>query len=258
MVHIRNFLCFILFGFFLLAPAAIVVADELDHVRNDGVLRYAMSGQYPPFNFVDERNQLAGFDVEICDEIARRMDVEGRPVSTAWDGIVAGLLAKKYELICGSMAITQERLAAIDFSDPYYRSGAQLFVRRGSPLRTAEDLAGHTVGVTLGTTYEAWVRDNLPQVEVRTYKGVPAMILDVVNGRLDGFITDRIVGTLAIEDKGAPIDRAGGLLYEEQMGIALRQENPALKAAINKALDEMRQDGTYREISLKWLKLDAR
>jgi len=84
------------------------------------------------------------------------------------------------------------------------------------------------------------------------------MILDVVNGRIDGFITDRIVGTLAIEDKGAPIDRAGPLLYEEHMGIALRQGNPGLKAAINKALAEMRQDGTYREISLRWLKLDAR
>ncbi|MGE4345590.1 MAG: transporter substrate-binding domain-containing protein, partial [Geoalkalibacter sp.] len=136
--------------------------------------------------------------------------------------------------------------------------GAQLFVRRGAPLRSAEDLAGRKVGVTLGTTYESWVRDNLPQVEVRTYKGVPAMILDVVNGRIDGFITDRIVGTLAIEDKGAPIDRAGPLLYEEHMGIALRQGNPGLKAAINKALAEMRQDGTYREISLRWLKLDAR
>ncbi len=68
---------------------------------------------------------------------------------------MAGLLARKYELICGSMAITQERLAAIDFSELYYRSGAQLFVRRGALLRSAEDLAGRTVGVTLGTTYEA-------------------------------------------------------------------------------------------------------
>ncbi|MDY6848640.1 MAG: ABC transporter substrate-binding protein [Thermodesulfobacteriota bacterium] len=258
MVYIRNVLSFVLSGLFLLAPAPGVLADDLHHVKDEGVLRYAMSGQYPPFNFVDESNQLAGFDVEICREIARRMEVEGRPLSTAWDGIVAGLLAKKYELICGSMAITQERLAAIDFSEPYYRSGAQLFVRRGAPLRSAEDLAGRKVGVTLGTTYESWVRDNLPQVEVRTYKGVPAMILDVVNGRIDGFITDRIVGTLAIEDKGAPIDRAGPLLYEEHMGIALRQGNPGLKAAINKALAEMRQDGTYREISLRWLKLDAR
>ncbi|NIQ95974.1 MAG: transporter substrate-binding domain-containing protein, partial [Desulfuromonadales bacterium] len=89
----------------------------------------------------------------------------------AWDGIIAGLLAGKYDLICGSMAITPKRLESIDFSDPYYRSGAQLFVGRNAKIETAGELNGKTVGVTLGTTYEEWVRANLPQAEVRTYKG---------------------------------------------------------------------------------------
>jgi polar amino acid transport system substrate-binding protein len=80
----------------------------------------------------------------------------------------------------------------------------------------------------------------------------------VSNGRLDGFITDRIVGALAIKEKGAPIQMVGDLLYEEKMGIALRQNNPELKQAINDALQAMKDDGTYQAISMKWLGIDVR
>ncbi len=114
------------------------------------------------------------------------------------------------------------------------------------------------MGVTLGTTYEEWVRKNLPDTEVRTYKGVPEMILEVVNRRIDGFITDRIVGAIAIDEKNAPIKMAGPLLYEERMGIALRKGNPELKQAIDAALEKIRERSDYRRISMQWLKIDAR
>lgn len=233
-------------------------ADELQAVKQKGKITMAMSGQYPPFNFVNDQNQLTGFDVEIGKEIAKRIDVKGVPISTAWDGIIAGLLANKYELICGSMAITEERLKSIDFSDPYYRSGAQLFVKQGSPVKSVDELKGKKIGVTLGTTYENWVRENIQDVDIRTYKGVPDMILEVSTGRVDGFITDRIVGALAIKEKGVPIALAGDLLYEEKMGIALRKGNGELKDAINTALAAMKDDGTYHDISVKWLGIDVR
>jgi polar amino acid transport system substrate-binding protein len=233
-------------------------ADDLAAVKSRGELSFAMSGQYPPFNFTDENNHLTGFDVAICKAIADEIGVRPKPVTTAWDGIVAGLLAGKYDLICGSMAITPKRLQSIDFSDPYYRSGAQLFVGRNSQLASAAQLRGKTVGVTLGTTYEEWVRANLPETKIRTYKGVPAMILEVVNGRIDGFVTDRIVGAIAIDEKQAPIKLAGPLLYEERMGIALRKGSPELKQAINAALEKLKSGGDYGKISRQWLKIDAR
>ena len=235
-----------------------VLADDLARVKESGKITMAMSGQYPPFNFVNDKNQLTGFDVEIGQEIAKRIGVTGVPMTTAWDGIIAGLLADKYELICGSMAITDTRLKSIDFSDPYYRSGAQLFVKKGSAVKSVADLKGKKLGVTLGTTYEQWVRDNIKDIDIRTYKGVPDMILEVANGRIDGFITDKIVGALAIKEKAVPIELAGNLLYEEKMGIALRQGNPELKEAINKALLSMKEDNSYHDISMKWLGLDVR
>lgn len=233
-------------------------AEDLAEVKKKGEIRMAMSGQYPPFNFVDENNKLTGFDVEMGSEIAKRIGVKGVALSTAWDGIIAGLLANKYELICGSMAITEKRLESIDFSDPYYRSGAQLFVKKGSTIASITELDGKKVGVTLGTTYETWVRKNIAGAEIVTYKGVPDMILEISTGRIDGFITDKIVGALAIKKNGVPIALAGELLYEEKMGIALRQNNPELKAAMNAALADMKKDGTYKDISMKWLGIDVR
>lgn len=241
---------------FMLIPSAF--AGDLAKVKKDGKITMAMSGQYPPFNFVNDKNELTGFDVEIGAEIAKRIGVKGVALSTAWDGIIAGLLTNKYEWICGSMAITEERLKSIDFSDPYYRSGAQLFVKKGSAITSVKDFDGKKIGVTLGTTYEKWVRENVKGVEIRTYKGVPNMILEVGNGRIDGFLTDKIVGALAIKEKGVPIALAGNLLYEEKMGIALRQGNDELKAAMNKALADMKTDGTYKTISMKWLGIDVR
>lgn len=254
----RNFHMIMAVLTMLLVSVCAVSAEDLVQVKKNGSLSMAMSGQYPPFNFVNDQNKLTGFDVETCSEIAKRIGVSAKPISTAWDGIIAGLLADKYELICGSMAITDERLKAIDFSDPYYRSGAQLFVKKGSAIQSVKDMEGKVIGVTLGTTYEKWVRDNIKGADIRSYKGVPDMILETSSGRISAFVSDKIVGALAIKEKGAPIQLAGNLLYEEKMGIALRQGNPELKKAINKALNGMKADGTYADISTKWLGIDVR
>ena len=90
-------------------------AEELDTIKEKGVIRIAMSGAYPPFNFVNEQNEVVGFDPAIGTEIAKRMGLEVEIVTTAWDGIIGGLLANKYDAIVGSMSITEERDKVVDF-----------------------------------------------------------------------------------------------------------------------------------------------
>ncbi len=233
-------------------------AGGLETVKSENELTFAMSGAYPPFNFVDEQGDLAGFDVEIGREIAKRIGVEGEPIATAWDGIIAGLLANRYDTIIGSMAITDERLKTIDFSNPYYRSGAQHFVKKGAESTSLAELKGAKIGVTLGTTFEGWLRENAPDVEVRTYKGVPQMMMETQSGRLSGFVTDRLTGLMAIQERDMPIQMAGDLLYPELIGIAMQKDNPELLSAINKALADMQADGTYQQISEKWFGTDIR
>lgn len=114
--------------------------NSWDRVQKTGRIRFAMSGGYPPFNYYDSQNHLTGFDVEIGQAVCDRLGVAFIPVTTAWDGIIEGLRAKRYDGVWGSMAITEERLKVVDFSDPYYLSGAQLIVRNDSRITGPEDL----------------------------------------------------------------------------------------------------------------------
>ncbi|WP_314595215.1 transporter substrate-binding domain-containing protein, partial [Burkholderia aenigmatica] len=162
-------------------------ADDLDRVRHTGNLTFALTGKYPPFSFIDESGKLTGFDVDIGNRVANRLGAKPVPVMTAWDGIVGGLLAGKYDAVIGSLAITDERLKAVDFTRSYYRSGAQLFVPKGSTVQDIGQLKGKVVGVTLGETYEAWLRKNRPDVQVKTYKGNADQWTNFRSCRRDGF-----------------------------------------------------------------------
>lgn len=111
-----------------------------DRVKKKGSITFAMSGGYPPFNYYNEDNVLTGFDVEIAQAVCEKLGVKYEPVTTAWDGIIEGVRAKRYDGVWGSMAITDQRLEIVDFSDPYYISGAQLIVRDSSKIQGPESL----------------------------------------------------------------------------------------------------------------------
>ena len=93
---------------------------------------------------------------------------------------------------------------------------------------------------------------------MKTYKGLPDILIDLQNRRIEGFVTDRIAGILTIRDKHVDAKPAGPLLYPEKMGIAVRKDSPKLRAAIDAALDTMFNDGEYGAISRKWLGEDVR
>ncbi|TGE38727.1 transporter substrate-binding domain-containing protein [Desulfosporosinus fructosivorans] len=230
--------------------------EAMDKIKADGKLTYAMSGQYPPFNFYNEKNELTGFDAEIGQEIAKRMNVKAEPVAIQWDGIIAGLTASKFDMILGSMAITDERLQKVNFSTPYYRSGAQIIVPNDSKISGGADLKGKNVGVVLGTTFETKAREL--GATVKTYKGDPDAFNDMSSGRLDAVITEKNVGLNAIKMNKAPFKLVGDLLYVEKIGIAIRKDSPELLKAVNDALAKMMEDGTYKTISEKYFGSDIR
>ncbi len=234
------------------------LADDLDKIRDAGKLSIAMSGVFPPFSFVDDKNEVVGFDVDIGREIARRLEVEPEIVTTAWDGIIAGLVTGRYHTVIGSMGITEERQKAVAFVGPYYRSGLGLFVREGSEIAGVSALAGKTVGVTLGETSEQWAREK-GGFEVRTYRGLPEMLLDLSAGRIDAIIADDVPVLVAIREGAAPATQVQDeSLPRFDIGIAIRRKNPELAAAMQKALDDMMADGAYQAISEKWIGADIR
>lgn len=113
---------------------------SLERVKEKGEITFAMSGGYRPFNYFNDKDELVGFDVEIGKAVAEKLGVKYNAVTTDWSGIVEGLRSGRYDGIFGSMAITDARLEVVDFTNPYYFSGAQLIVKEGSNIEGPESL----------------------------------------------------------------------------------------------------------------------
>jgi len=236
---------------FLVAPVAVLVAGGQQ--ESDNSISFAGSGGYPPFNFVTDEGDVIGFDVDVAKEIAKRLDKDLEYKTTAWDGIIEGLRAGRYDGILGSMAITEEREKVVDFSEPYYYSGPQLIVRKDSGISGPEDLtADSTIGLVTGTTFEQDAEKL--GVDVKLYEDDTQTLIELLNGRVDGVLTDRIVGLNAISElsQGDKLTLVGSTLRTETMGIAFQDDNDELREQVNTVLSEMRADGTLTGISEKW------
>ncbi|MEW9671397.1 ABC transporter substrate-binding protein [Ammoniphilus sp. 3BR4] len=211
---------------------------------------YAMSGLYKPFNF-KEGGELTGFDVEIGQALAEKMGMKPVPVTNPWETLIQGLVSNKYHAIIGSMTVTEERLKTVNFTNPYYRSGAQVFVSEANQdIQTAEDLKGKTIGVVKASTYKDLATQYTDKIV--EYDSDLTALMDLPTGRLDAVITDQMVGFRVIKEEAVKIKDVGQPLTHDNQAIAVRKEDEELLNKLNQALDEIIKDGTYDQISKKW------
>lgn len=228
--------------------------NSLERVKEAGVVTFSMSGGYPPFNYYNENNQLVGFDIDVCNEVAKRLGVEFKPVPNEWSGIVEGLRSGVYDGILGSMAITEERKQVVDFSVPYYYSGAQVLVRADSTYTSVEELEGKKVGLVTGTTFENDAQKL--KADIKLYKDDNQTLMELQNKNLDAVITDRVVGVNAMNKGEFDVKLLGNPLRSEDIAVAFRQEDDSLREAVDEILTAMHEDGTLSKLSEKWLKVD--
>lgn len=240
-----------------LANAA--AADLLATAKARGVLKIAMEGTYPPFNFKDQKTgQLAGYDVEVANLIAARLGLKPSFVATEWSAILAGLAAGKYDVIVSQVGITDKRQLAFDFSIPYTYSSPQLIVRRNDKAVYAKlaDLKGKKVGVGQGTVFEQQVK-TMPGIEVKSYPAAPENLQDLAVGRIDAALNDSLMVAYLLKHSPLPIQAGARIGNVERMGVAIKKGNPELKAAIDKALQDAIDDGSLKAISVKWFGIDV-
>ncbi|WP_420714793.1 transporter substrate-binding domain-containing protein [Roseateles sp. SL47] len=239
------------------APAA-RAADLLDEVKTRGTLRIACEGTYPPFNFKNDKGELAGFDVDIAKAIAAKLGVKPEFTTTEWSAILAGLQAGKYDVIVNQVAATDQRRQTFDFSGPYVISYPQLIVRANETrkLDTPADLKGKKVGVGQGSNFAALAK-SIEGVEVRTYPGAPEYLQDLATGRIDAAINDSLLIPYLKAKTRLPVKAGAALGKPESNAIPFRKGSPKFKAAIDKALDDLKKDGTYARISTQWFERDV-
>ncbi len=215
-------------------------------------ITFVGSGGYPPFNFFDADDNIVGFDVDTGAAIADILGRELNYVTGDWAGLIEGLRAGRYDGILGSMAITEARLEEVNFTIPYYYSGAQLIVRKDSNITDPSQMAGKKIAIATGTTFADDVEALGATAEL--YDDDNLTLSELINGRVDGVITDRLVGMGAMREisGGDNLEMVGALLRTEEMAIAVRKEDEDLLKQLNDALEKMHADGTLTKISKEW------
>lgn len=234
------------------APSASANAGEvLTRVEKTGTLTVGFEGTYPPFNYADGSN-YAGFDVDISNEIARRLGVKTKFVATQWSSLIGGLQADKFDIIIAQMSITPERQKQVDFTDPYVVTGGVLVTRSDTNnIHSLDDLNGKKVGAGAGTTFEK-VAKSAKGADVHLYKSLDQYVQDLMNHRLDAIINDQLVMGYMIKSKQLPLKIDSGLLDTDKIGMAIKKGNGDFEAKVNQALASMKSDGTYDKIFEKW------
>jgi lysine-arginine-ornithine-binding protein len=225
---------------------------------------FATEAANPPFNERAPDGSITGFEIDIGMALCKKMNRECKFIAQNWDGMIPGLLVKKYDGIFSSMNITAQRKEQIAFSAPYYQSSASFVAVKGTNIDFADKaLGGKVIGTIPGIT-QCYLQLKYPDAKVRVYDTADAMYSDAVSGRVDAILSDTIqldYGLLRTE-RGAGMTFVGKSIsdpecFGEGVGVGIRKEDNELRRALNKAILEVRADGTYKAINDKYFAYDA-
>jgi len=250
-----------------------------------GSVKIGTEGAYPPWNAKDESGKLIGFEVELANWLCIYMKADCTIVEQDWDGMIPGLIMRKYDAIMAGMSITGERMKVINFSQGYADEVAQLAVMKGSSLEGMDSpsginlslggsnvksalktltgaLAGKTVCVQTATIHQNFLESgDVGSVTVRTYKTQDEVNLDLAAGRCDAALAAAVAFTDYAEKSGKPVVLIGPTLsggaFGNGVGVGIRKDDTELLKAFNKAIDQARKSGKISELAIKWFGFDA-
>jgi polar amino acid transport system substrate-binding protein len=231
-----------------------VETDQLELI-SDGTLTVGSDIPYPPFEFGDPPD-YEGFDIDLVNGIADRLDLELDIQDTPFETIFRDLQQGRFDLVASATTITPEREQQVAFSEPYYRSDQSLMVKEGSDIESVDDLAGTTVGAEAGTTGLDYARNETDADTVRRFPGITQAFNALQAEQVDAVINDLPVSVEA-EETYDDLTVVELLATDEFYGFAMQQEATNLQQAVNEALEDMFADGTYADIYREWFDEDA-
>lgn len=223
------------------------------------VLKVGTDDTYPPFEYKNDANETVGFDIDLIKAIGEKLDMDVEFVSTAFDGIFNGLNAGNYDVVVAAVSMTPGRLETMLFSKPYLSNGQVILTRKGTPNITKhEELAGMKVGVQLGTTADTAAEKFATQFgfELTKYDEILQTFTAMKAGYVDAIAVDYAVAIEYVQKDPEAYQFSEVMLTNEPIAIALGKDDVELQSKINAALDELRQEGTLKALSEKWLGAD--
>jgi ABC-type amino acid transport substrate-binding protein len=235
--------------------------DTLEKIKTSGVLTIGTRTGSPPFAYVNKDNQWVGFTIDLVDmlvkpsiekAVGKSIKVEKKE-STPPTRIPL-LSSNAVDLIAGTMTDTPQRRESVDFSLTFFYTGAQFMVKKGSPIKSVNDIGGKRIASQQGSTNAKIIREKYPQAQLREFPDQPAAFQALLQGQVDAYTNDgiQLFGLKAKAPKPDEWDVVGDFYSEEPYGMAMRKGDAKFKAAVDAGLKSGLESGKYFEIYEKW------
>lgn len=228
--------------------------DLLETIQKRGTIIVGLEGDWAPWSYVDENDELTGYDVEVAKAIADKLGVEIQIVPGEWDGLFAGMDAGRYDMVVNGVEVTEERADKYDFSTPYAYIRTALIVKGDNDsIKTFEDLKGKKTANSIASTYM-----NLAESYGATCYGVSTLdetLTMVLQGRVDATLNAIVSFTdYMAQHPDSNLKVVATTEDASNVAIPMRKgdETASLREAVNKAIDELREDGTLSELSTRF------
>lgn len=228
--------------------------NSLKDIQKKGKMIVGLDATFAPMGFRDEAGNIVGFDIDLATEVAKRLGVTVEFKPCEWDGILFDLRGKKIDMVWNGMTITEAREKQALFSEPYFEDGQMIFSRKENKIDKVVELEGKKVGLQLGSSADVAVSKNpISQKikEIKKYATNVEALMDLEAGRLDAVVVDAVNGKYYNSKKNV-LSYSTESLTNEYYGVAFRKSDKEFRNEVQRALDEMRKDGTYSKIVSKW------
>jgi polar amino acid transport system substrate-binding protein len=227
--------------------------DAWERISATGVLRVGMDAAYPPFESLNEHNEVVGFDVDLGNEIGQRLGVEMAYVNMAYDGLYDALLIGQVDILISALVAAPEFEGKADFSTPYFNIGEHLVVPDNSSIQSIDDLAGRMVAVEIGSGGDVEARKwgrRLEGMTVVRYPDSAAALQAVINGDADAALVDGVTARLGVGQHSEL--RLAANVVDTLIAAAVHPESGVLRTRVDEAIDAMLADGTIAALIEKW------
>lgn len=215
-------------------------------------LRIATEGAYKPFNFTNPDGSLGGYDVEVAKMACAQMKAECDIIAQDWNGILPGLMTKKYDAIVSGMSVTPERAVQVDFSQPYFKNTMVWVAPKGGKFNP-QKLTGLKLGVQSSTTLAQYLQNNLGKTnDIKLYDNYDFAYNDLTAGRIDAVLSEKVTASEWLKQHSDKFAIVGGEIdNHDNIAIALRKNDP-LKAEFDKALTTLQQNGELAKLQKQY------
>lgn len=217
-----------------------------------GVLRMGTNATFPPYEYVDENNEVAGIDADIAAAIADKLGMELEITDMAFDSLIPALQSDTIDIVLAGMTVDPERAESVNFTDSYATGVQVIIVPEGSDIASPDDLEGKNIGVQTGTTGDLYCTDDYGQEFVKQFDNGPLAVAALLNGQVDCVVIDNepAKNYVAANEGLKILDTA---FANEDYAAALAKEDTELYEQVNTAIQELKEDGTIASIIEKYI-----